>query len=101
MAGEPENEGPSISVSMREEMAGGVWANLVGVSHSPYEFTLDFIRLDFTTGSPMEGVVVQRVNMSPLLVMQLITTLQRNWDDYAAKAMPPEVTQHDNDDDNN
>ena len=40
---------------------------------------------------PTSGVVVQRINMSPLLAQQLIDALQQNWQNYAAKAMPPEI----------
>ena len=60
------------------EMEGGVWANFARVSHSPFEFTLDFVRLDFTTADPIKGVLVQRVNMSAQLVEQLIRVLNDN-----------------------
>ena len=72
-----------------EQMAG-VWANFARVSHSPYEFTLDFVRLDFST-MPPQGIVVARVSLSPLLVSQLIDALRDNWDKYAEKSMSPEV----------
>ncbi len=70
---------------------GGVWANVARVSHSPFEFTIDFARIDFTQDPP-KGLVTSRVNMSPLFVSQLIDALQSNWDQYAARAMPPEVS---------
>ena len=37
------------------------------------------------------GILVQRVNVSPLFVTQLITALQDNWSKYADKAMPKEI----------
>jgi Protein of unknown function (DUF3467) len=71
---------------------GGVWANGAAVRHSPHEFTIDFMRFDFDgDGKPQAGVLVQRVNMSPLFVSQLITALQDNWSKYASKAMPQEL----------
>ena len=59
----PQPDG--FDIRILPDMEGGVWANFARVSHSPYEFTLDFVRLDFTTANPVEGVLVQRVNMSP------------------------------------
>ena len=72
----------------------GVWANYAQVSHSMYEFTLDFVRLDFSQ-QPPKGIVVSRVSLSPLLVTQLIDALQQNWTIYAQRALPQEVTGHD------
>ena len=69
---------------MPPELEAGVWSNFAIVSHSPFEFTLDFIRLDFTSNPP-GGVVVQRVNMSPQFVEQLISALNQNMESYAAK----------------
>jgi hypothetical protein len=80
-----------VSLEMPDTHKGGVWANFARVSHSPYEFTLDFARIDFATAPDMQGVVVARVNLSPLMVTQLIEALETNWATYAAKAMPREV----------
>jgi hypothetical protein len=88
MADDPAPLEPHIQITP-EQMAG-VWSNFASVSHSPYEFTLDFVRLDFTQ-TPPQGIVVARVALSPLLVQQLTTALQDNWAKWAAKAMPPEV----------
>src|SRR5688572_6200656 len=70
-----------------DEMAG-VWANWARVSHSLYEFTLDFVRLDF---AQKNGIVVARVSVSPLFISQLIDALTENWSKYAKKAFPQEV----------
>jgi hypothetical protein len=84
----PDEFNPKIVIEP-EQMAG-VWANFARVSHSPYEFTLDFVRLDFTSNPP-NGIVVARVSLSPLLISQLISALDDNWNRYAEKAFPPEV----------
>ena len=68
----------------------GVYANFARVSHSPFEFTVDFVRMDYSN-QPPQGIVVARVTLSPLMVDQLIDVLRRNWELYAEKAMPPEV----------
>jgi hypothetical protein len=46
----------------------GVWANFAQVSHSEYEFTLDFVRLDFST-QPPNGIVVARVSVPGTFVV--------------------------------
>lgn len=87
-----DNEIPhnNIELQIQLENAGGVWANFASVQHSPYEFTIDFARVDFNA-NPASGVVVSRVNLSPLFVQQLMEALATNWDLYAQKAMPKEV----------
>lgn len=81
-----------MKIHTRAEQMGGVWANAAAVRHSPHEFTIDFLRCEFDDhGVATSGMLVQRVNMSPLFVSQLITALQDNWSKYADKAMPREV----------
>jgi hypothetical protein len=94
MAAEEESEsGAEIEVSVEIDPAhkAGVWANFARVSHSPYEFTLDFVRLDFSNPSKPEGIVVSRVSVSPLFVTQLIEALNSNWAAYAEKALPQDL----------
>ena len=74
-----------IRIHGNPRMLGGIWANFAIVGHSPHEFTLDFARLDYNI-HPIEGVLVQRVNMSPLFVRQLIDALAANLADYARSA---------------
>ncbi|MEQ8437207.1 MAG: DUF3467 domain-containing protein [Ilumatobacter fluminis] len=81
-----------MKIHSTPDQMGGVWANGAAVRHSPHEFTIDFMRFDYDNdGKPQAGVLVQRVNMSPLFVSQLITALQDNWSKYASKAMPQEL----------
>jgi Protein of unknown function (DUF3467) len=88
--GTPEPSEPQGQIIMQPEQMAGVWANFARVSHSEHEFTLDFVRLDYT-GTPVNGIVVARVSVSPLFVSQLIDALQSNWNEYAKKALPQEV----------
>jgi hypothetical protein len=81
-----------MKIHTQPDQMGGVWANAAAVRHSPHEFTIDFLRCDFDDqGKAAAGTLVQRVNMSPLFVTQLITALQDNWSKYADKAMPHEL----------
>jgi hypothetical protein len=88
-----EEAAPALEVHFPPELQGGVWANYAQVSHSPYEFTLDFARLDFGQATPerVPGTVVARVNVSPLLISQLMEALQINWERYAERALPKEA----------
>ena len=82
-----------MKIHTQPDQLGGVWANAAAVRHSPHEFTIDFLRCDFgDDGKAKNGILVQRVNMSPLFVSQLISALQDNWSKYATKAMPKEIT---------
>ncbi len=67
-----------------------MWALFSAIEHSDYEFTIDLARLDFTPEGA-NGVVVSRVNISPLFVLQLIEALETNWAEYSKKAMPREL----------
>lgn len=101
MADDEEKEGLRLNVRLPEAQAGGVWANFAGVNHSEHEFTIDFMRLDYSSLSEdrsINGIVVARVGVSPLFVRQLIAALEENWAKYAKKAMPKEVYGHDESD---
>ena len=81
-----------MKIHTQPDQLGGVWSNAAAVRHSPHEFTIDFLRCEFNEeGKVSSGILVQRVNMSPLFVTQLIQALQDNWSKYATKAMPPEL----------
>ena len=81
-----------MKIHTQPDQLGGVWANAAAVRHSPHEFTIDFLRCDFDdTGQAINGLLVQRVNMSPLFVSQLIAALQDNWSKYATKALPHDI----------
>jgi hypothetical protein len=86
--GAPQPVEPHVII--QPEQMAGAWANYAQVSQSPYEFTLDFVRLDFNS-QPTSGIVVARVSVSPLFVTQLIDALTQQWEQYAARAMPEEV----------
>lgn len=93
MAGEDQGDAGTpqeAQIYLDPSQMAGVWANWAQVSHSEHEFTLDFVRLEYTANPP-RGIVVSRVSVSPLFVTQLIDALTDNWENYAQKAMPKEV----------
>lgn len=89
-----EQQEQHLEITLPEQHRGGVWSNFAVVTHSPYEFTIDFARLEPGGGA----IVVSRVNLSPLMVSQLLDALQDNWAKYAQKAMPKEINGHGSDD---
>lgn len=83
-----EDRKNEFEVILPEDKMAGVWANFARVSHTPHEFTLDFIR---TESDGSRGIVVSRVSVSPLFVSQFIEALNQNWSKYAEKAMPNDL----------
>jgi hypothetical protein len=92
-ASDQDDEQPApqaIEIRIEPQNMAGVWANFARVNHSEHEFTIDFVRLDYGN-TPVNGIVVARVAVSPLFITQLIGALEDNWAKYAKKAMPKEV----------
>ena len=62
------------------ETMGGVYANFANVSHSDYEFSITFARVDHEIEEgEVPGVVVSRVNLSPKFMRELIDAMEDNW----------------------
>ena len=62
------------------EVMAGVYANFATVSHSDYEFTLTFSRVDHEVeADEVPGVVVSRVSLSPQAMRELIDAMEDNW----------------------
>jgi hypothetical protein len=97
MEPEEEAEQEPAQVLLDVTQMAGVWANFARVTHSEHEFTLDFVRMDYAE-TPRKGIVVARVSVSPLFITQLIAALDDNWQKYAKKALPKEVTDDDDED---
>lgn len=73
---------PAADVALEPALLAGVYANFANVSHSEYEFTITFARIDHEVDEPqVPGVVVTRVNCAPLFVRELIGLLE---DAYAS-----------------
>ncbi|MEM0961950.1 MAG: DUF3467 domain-containing protein, partial [Bacteroidota bacterium] len=76
---ETNPNGPSLSIELSEEVAEGVYSNLVMISHSPEEFILDFIRV--MPGVP-KARVKSRVVVTPAHAKRLLAALADNIQRY-------------------
>jgi Protein of unknown function (DUF3467) len=69
------------------EVMAGVYANFATISHSDYEFTLTFSRVDHEVDADeVPGVVVSRVALSPQAMRELIAAMQDNWSKWETRA---------------
>jgi hypothetical protein len=69
-----------INIHLSPEIMAGVYANFANVSHSDYEFTITFARVDHEVeAGEIPGVVVARVNLSPRFMRELIDAMQDNY----------------------
>ncbi len=69
-----------INIHLSPEMMAGVYANFANVSHSDYEFTMTFARVDHEVeADEVPGVVVSRVNLSPRFMRELIDAMEDNY----------------------
>ena len=70
-----------INLHATPEMMAGVYANFANVSHSDYEFSITFVRLDHESEEPgeMNGVVVSRVNLSTRFMKELVDAMTDNY----------------------
>ena len=75
-----------INLHATPEQLAGVYANFANVSHSDYEFSLTFVRLDHESEEPGElsGVVVSRVNLSPKFMKELLDAMNDNYSKWQA-----------------
>lgn len=83
MADVPAHPGaPQIQVQIDEELAQGLYSNLVLINHAETEFTLDFAFLP--PGGP-RAKVRTRVISSPKHTKRLLLALKHNLDRYEAR----------------
>ena len=77
-----EHHGPErhINIHFDPKQMAGHYANFANVSHSDYEFTITFARIDHEVEEDeVPGVVVSRVNLSPRFVKELIEAMNDNY----------------------
>lgn len=83
------NNNPSkeIQIELTPDVAGGHYANLVAIAHTPGEFFLDFIAL---TPNVPKAKVTTRVIMTPENVKNLLFALRDNIQKYESVFGPIE-----------
>ena len=66
-----------INIHTSPEVMAGVYSNFANVSHSDYEFTVTFARVDHEVEEEeVPGVVVSRVSLSPRFMRELIDAME-------------------------
>ena len=75
-----------INLHTSPEVMASQYANFANVSHSDYEFTITFARVDHEVESEeVPGVVVSRLNVSPRFMRELIDAMEDNWSKWQTK----------------
>jgi hypothetical protein len=74
-----------INIHTSPEVMAGVYANFANVSHSDYEFTVTFARVDHEVDEEeIPGVVVSRVSISPKFMRELIDAMEDQYSKWRA-----------------
>jgi Protein of unknown function (DUF3467) len=75
-----------INIHFSPEMMAGVYANFANVSHSDYEFTITFARVDHEVeDDEIPGVVVTRLNISATFMRELIDAMEDNYSKWRTR----------------
>ena len=86
-----------LNIHFTPEIMAGVYANFANVSHSDYEFTITFARVDHEVDDDeVPGVVVSRVNLSPRFMRELIDAMQDNYSKWSARERIRELPETEN-----
>ena len=82
----PSTPDRHINIHFSPEIMAGVYANFANVSHSDYEFTITFARVDHEVEEEeIPGVVVSRINLSPKFMRELIDAMQDNYSKWQTR----------------
>lgn len=83
---ENEDRERQINIHTSPEVMAGVYANFANVSHSDYEFTITYARIDHEVeDNEIPGVVVSRVNLSPRFMRELIDAMEDNYSKWQTR----------------
>ena len=86
MDAEDDRQERRLNIHFSPEVMAGVYANFANVSHSDYEFTITFARIDHEVEEgDIPGVVVSRVNMSNRFMKELLDAMQDSWSKWSAR----------------
>ena len=84
MADDPQER--HFNIQTTPEIMMGVYSNFANVSHSDYEFTLTFARVDHEVDDDeIPGVVVSRINLSPRFMRELIDAMEDNYSKWQTR----------------
>jgi len=85
MNNDKKNNINEISIELKEDIAQGIYSNLVIISHSPTEFVLDFVRI--MPGIP-KAEVKSRIILTPEHAKRFLMALGDNIAKYEAMHGP-------------
>src|SRR5260370_40937768 len=75
-----------INIHFSAEIMAGSYANFANVSHSDYEFTITFARVDHEVDDEeIPGVVVSRINLSAKFMRELIDAMGDNYSKWETR----------------
>ena len=75
-----------LNIHTSPETMAGHYANFANVSHSDYEFTITFARVDHEIeDDEIPGVVVSRVNLSAKFMRELIDAMEDNYSKWQTR----------------
>jgi hypothetical protein len=82
----PDEAERHFNIHTDPETMAGHYANFANVSHSDYEFTITFARVDHEVDeAEVPGVVVSRVNLSPRFMRELIDAMEDNFSKWQTR----------------
>jgi hypothetical protein len=93
----PQPQQPVFNIQVPDDLVSGVYSNIMGVWHTPYEFTLDFAVMqpgevvadeDGNQQLVVPSRVVARVKIPPALVFELMQALSKNERIYEERIGP-------------
>ena len=83
---DPNQPERHINIHFSPDIMAGVYANFANVSHSDYEFTITFARVDHEVeDDEIPGVVVSRINLSAKFMRELIDAMQDNYSKWQTR----------------
>jgi hypothetical protein len=83
---DPNRPERHINIHFSPDIMAGVYANFANVSHSDYEFTITFARVDHEVEEEeIPGVVVSRINLSARFMRELIDAMQDNYSKWQTR----------------
>ena len=84
-----------FNIQTTPEIMMGVYANFANVSHSDYEFTITFARVDHEVeDAEVPGVVVSRVSLSPRFMSELIEAMTDSFQKWEARERIRELPEY-------
>jgi len=83
---DPNTPERHINIHFSPEVMAGHYSNFANVSHSDYEFTITFARVDHEVeDEEIPGVVVARVNLSAKFMRELIDAMEDNYSKWQTR----------------